>query len=110
MKEFNQYINGKFVNSTSTEMTEVLNPCTEEVLSLIPKGSVIDADKAMEAAHNAQHGWRNLTAIERAGYLHKMAAIIHENRVANYGGGQIFPQNEQPAVRYRRDALSEPGA
>ena len=81
MKEFNQYINGKFVKSTSTEMTEVLNPCTEEVLSLIPKGSVLDAERAMEAAHASQHDWKSLTAIERAGYLNKMAAIIRENRV-----------------------------
>ncbi|WPR71148.1 aldehyde dehydrogenase [Flavobacterium sp. NG2] len=81
MKEFNQYINGKFVKSTSTEVTEVLNPCTEEVLSVIPKGSVEDANKALEAAQAAQHGWNALTAIERAGYLHKMANVIRENRV-----------------------------
>lgn len=81
MKEFNQYINGKFIKSTSTEMTEVLNPCTEEVLSLIPKGSIADADRAMEAAQTAHHAWKSLTAIERAGYLHKMATVIRKNRV-----------------------------
>jgi lactaldehyde dehydrogenase/glycolaldehyde dehydrogenase len=81
MKEFNQYINGRFVKSTSSELTEVLNPCTEEVLSLIPQGSVADANNALEAAQAAQHGWKSLTAIERAGYLHKMAAVIRENRV-----------------------------
>jgi lactaldehyde dehydrogenase/glycolaldehyde dehydrogenase len=81
MKEFNQYINGKFVKSTSNEMTEVINPCTEEVLALIPKGSVADADRAMEAAQTAQKAWKSLTAIERAGYLHKMATVIRENRV-----------------------------
>uniref|UniRef100_UPI0040479B15 aldehyde dehydrogenase n=1 Tax=Mariniflexile sp. TaxID=1979402 RepID=UPI0040479B15 len=81
MKEFNQYINGKFVKSTSSEMTEVLNPCTEEVLSLIPKGSVADANNALEAAQASQHAWKSLTAIERAGYLHKMANVIRENRV-----------------------------
>lgn len=81
MKEFNQYINGRFVKSTSSEMTEVLNPCTEEVLSLIPKGSVADANNAMEVAQASQHAWKSLTAIERAGYLHKMADVIRENRV-----------------------------
>ncbi|MBU2950858.1 aldehyde dehydrogenase [Tamlana agarivorans] len=81
MKEFKQYINGKFVKSTSPEMTEVLNPCTEEVLSIIPQGSITDANNALEAAHASQHGWRSLTAIERAGYLHKMADAIRENRV-----------------------------
>lgn len=81
MKEFNQYINGKFIKSTSSQTTEVLNPCTEEVLSVIPKGSVEDANLALEAAQAAQKSWKSLTAIERAGYLHKMADVIRENRV-----------------------------
>ncbi|WP_369049291.1 aldehyde dehydrogenase [Tenacibaculum sp. UWU-22] len=81
MKEFQQFINGRFVKSSSSEMTEVLNPCTEEVLSLIPKGSVEDANNALEAAQTAQFAWKSLTAIERARYLHKMANVIRENRV-----------------------------
>ncbi|MGJ8744047.1 aldehyde dehydrogenase [Polaribacter sp.] len=81
MKQFNQYINGRFVNSTSTKMTEVLNPCTEEVLSSIPQGSVEDANNALDAAQNAHHAWKSLTAIERANYLNKMAIVIRENRV-----------------------------
>ncbi|MFD2542321.1 aldehyde dehydrogenase [Lacinutrix gracilariae] len=81
MKEFNQFINGKFVKSTSSEVTKVLNPCTEEVLSEIPKGSIEDANKALDAAKESQHAWKSLTAIERANYLHKMATVIRENRV-----------------------------
>lgn len=81
MKEFKQYINGKFVRSTSSEITEVLNPCTEELLSVIPKGSVEDANSALEAAKAAQTDWKNKTAIERAGFLNMMAKVIRENRV-----------------------------
>jgi lactaldehyde dehydrogenase/glycolaldehyde dehydrogenase len=81
MKEFNQYINGKFVKSTNSGVTEVLNPCTEEVLSVIPQGSIVDANNALEAAQAAQHSWKSLAAIERAGYLNKMANVIRENRV-----------------------------
>ncbi|MDV7139167.1 aldehyde dehydrogenase [Maribacter sp. TH_r10] len=82
MKEFKQFINGKFVKSTSTETIEILNPCTEEVLSLMPVGSVADANEALDAAQGAQHNWKSLTAVERAGYLHKMADVIRENRVS----------------------------
>ena len=78
MKEFDQFINGKWVKSTSTRVTEVLNPCTEEVLSTIPEGSVEDANKALNAAKDAQKGWRSMTAIERAGYLHKMASELEK--------------------------------
>ena len=81
MKEFKQYINGRFVKSTSTETIEILNPCTEEVLSLMPTGSVSDANEALDAAQNAHHGWKSLTAVERASYLYKMANVIRENRV-----------------------------
>ena len=81
MKQFDQFINGKFVKSTSTEVTEVLNPCTEEVLSTIPHGSVEDANNALSAAQDAHHGWKSLTAITRANYLNKMATVIRENRI-----------------------------
>lgn len=81
MKEFNQFINGKFVKSTSTKVTKVLNPCTEEVISIIPEGSVEDANLAIDAAYHAQKDWRRLAAIERAKYLNQMADIIRDNRV-----------------------------
>ena len=68
MKTFNQYINGEFVKSSSTDTLEILNPCTEEVLSLMPKGSIKDAELALEAAQISQHTWKSLTAIERANY------------------------------------------
>lgn len=81
MKEFNQFINGKFVKSTSTKVKEVLNPCTEEVLATIPAGAIEDANLALEAAKEAQPSWAALPAIQRASYLHKMAAVIRDNRV-----------------------------
>lgn len=82
MKQFNQFINGKFVKSTSTDVIEILNPCTEEVLSLMPIGSVTDANLALDAAQASQHSWKSLPAIERAGYLNKMATVIRENRIS----------------------------
>ena len=47
MQQFEQFINGRFVKSTSTDVIEILNPCTEEVLSLMPIGSVKDANLAL---------------------------------------------------------------
>jgi len=81
MKEFNQFINGRFVKSTSTKVKEVLNPCTEEVISTIPAGSVEDANLALEAAKEAQPAWQALPAIQKAAYLHKMADTIRANSV-----------------------------
>ncbi|MDV7140371.1 aldehyde dehydrogenase [Maribacter sp. TH_r10] len=81
MKQYNQYINGQFVKSSSTTIIEVINPCTEEVISTIPTGSVEDANLALEAANEAQPAWEALPAIKRASFLHKMATVIRENRI-----------------------------
>jgi lactaldehyde dehydrogenase/glycolaldehyde dehydrogenase len=81
MKHYKQYINGQFVDSKSTGVIEIVNPCTEEVISTIPTGTVEDADNALEAAQAAQPAWEVLPAIQRAAFLHKMADVIRENRV-----------------------------
>jgi len=81
MKQFKQFINGEFVNSTSTNRIEVLNPCTEEVITTISKGSIEDANLALESAKEAQPKWNALPAIQKASFLHRMANVIRENRV-----------------------------
>jgi lactaldehyde dehydrogenase/glycolaldehyde dehydrogenase len=81
MQQFDSFINGEFIKSTPIEITEILNPCTEEVLSTIPYSSREDANKVLNAAKNAHHAWKSLTAITRANYLNKMAIIIRENRI-----------------------------
>lgn len=81
MKHYKQYINGQFVESKATSVIEILNPCTEEVISTISSGTVEDANNALEAAQAAQPAWEALPAIQRAAFLHKMADVIRENRV-----------------------------
>jgi len=81
MKQYKQFINGQFVNSTSTTVIEVLNPCTEAIISTIPTGSVEDANLALEAANESQPIWEALPAIQKAVFLQKMATIIRENRI-----------------------------
>ena len=81
MKHYKQYINGQFIDSKATSVIEILNPCTEEVISTISSGTVEDANNALEAAQAAQPAWEALPAIQRAVFLHKMADVIRENRV-----------------------------
>tara|TARA_R110002073_G_scaffold194676_2_gene353741 strand:+ start:5058 stop:6500 length:1443 start_codon:yes stop_codon:yes gene_type:complete len=81
MKQYKQYINGQFVESRATSVIEILNPCTEEVISTISTGTVEDANNALEAAQASQPAWEALPAIQRAAFLHKMADVIRENRV-----------------------------
>lgn len=72
------YIDGQFVNWQGDNWLDVINPATEEVISRIPDGTAEDARKAIEAAERAQAPWEALPAIERAGWLRKIAAGIRE--------------------------------
>ncbi len=72
------YINGQFVHWQGEKWIDVVNPATEEVISRIPDGSAQQAQEAIDAAAKAQDAWEALPAIERAGWLRKIAAGIRE--------------------------------
>ncbi|WP_044175443.1 aldehyde dehydrogenase [Phytobacter massiliensis] len=70
------YIDGQFVTWQGDAWIDVTNPATEALLSRIPDGTADDARRAIEAAEKAQPAWEALPAIERAGWLRKIAAGI----------------------------------
>jgi len=72
------FIDGQFVSWQGEGWLDVVNPATEEVLARIPDGRAEDARQAIEAAERAQPGWEALPAIERAGWLRKIAAGIRD--------------------------------
>ena len=72
------YIDGQFEPGRGDAWIDVINPATEALLSRIPDGSAEDARRAILAAERAQPGWEALPAIERAGWLRKIAAGIRE--------------------------------
>jgi lactaldehyde dehydrogenase/glycolaldehyde dehydrogenase len=76
-KVYQMYINGAFVKSIET--ISVINPANKKVVSHIPKGTEADVKAAVEAAELAQNSWGKLPAIERAGYLRKIAQKIRDN-------------------------------
>lgn len=74
---YKMYINGEFVESSET--ISVINPSDKKIISYIPKGTQEDVDAAVNAADAAQDSWGKLPAIERAGYLRKIAQKIRDN-------------------------------
>ena len=76
MKDLKMYINGQFCESSNGQWIDVLNPSTEEVISRQPEGTIDDVNRALDAARAAQKSWAKTPAIERAGYLLKMAEGI----------------------------------
>ena len=64
-----QYINGEWVESTSGETLEVINPATEEVAGTIAKGNKEYVEKAVEAADNVYLEFRHTSVKERQDLL-----------------------------------------
>ena len=59
---YRMYIGGQWVESSSNDTIEVLNPTNEEVLATVPDASVEDGRRALEAAREAQPAYSPGTA------------------------------------------------
>ena len=79
MRQYELFINGKFIPNGSRKMIQVLNPATEEVISEVPQATEEDVQAAVDAAYEAQKSWAKIPAIQRAGYLRELAQVVSEN-------------------------------
>jgi aldehyde dehydrogenase (NAD+) len=89
-----QYINGEWIDSTSGETIEVVNPATEEVIGSIAKGNKEDVDKAVEAAENVYIDFRHSSVKERRDLLDKIV--------------QEYKNRKDDIVEAIRDELGSP--
>lgn len=79
MKQYEMYIDGKFIENGSRELLDVMNPATEEFISKVPFATKEDVDIAIDAAYKAQKEWSKLTSVKRAEYLTKVATLMRKN-------------------------------
>ena len=79
IKEYQLFIDGKWVTSTSGETIDIVNPTTEEVVARVQNGTVEEANQALNAADRAQKEWKKLPARSRADLLYKLADEIKAN-------------------------------
>lgn len=70
------YIDGAWIEAEGGNRFEVTNPATGEILDNIPDGGVVDAQKAIAAAHAAQPAWAATTAYARSDILRKAWQIM----------------------------------
>ena len=66
------YIDGKWVDSEGGVRREVINPATEEAVSVITVGTKADVDKAVAAARRAFKTWSKTTREERLAVLNRI--------------------------------------
>jgi acyl-CoA reductase-like NAD-dependent aldehyde dehydrogenase len=76
------FIDGRYVDSRSTESFDDVNPATEEVLCRIPAGSAEDVDLAVTVARRRfeQGAWRDLGPDERKATLLNLARLVVEHK------------------------------
>ena len=78
MTRYKNLVNGEW-KSSEKEIT-IYSPINQEELGTVPAMSQAEVDEAMQAAHAALPAWRALSAVERAAYLHKTAAILERDK------------------------------
>ncbi|HWA93279.1 MAG TPA: aldehyde dehydrogenase [Terracidiphilus sp.] len=79
MKNFENFINGKFVASGGGERIEVKNPATGQTICTVPDSTESDVESAIAAAQAAQSSWEKQPAASRAALLKSLAAKVREN-------------------------------
>src|SRR5213078_724093 len=79
ISSYKNIIGGEWIDSSSGETMEVVNPATGEAIAEVPRGTKDDADRAVEAAKKALPEWLETTPGERAELLLKLADLLDEH-------------------------------
>lgn len=80
IKYTKNFINGKWIDSSSGRSFATINPATGETLAQISQGSAEDIDHAVEKAWQAyEQTWKHTVAEKKADILYKMAQLILEH-------------------------------
>ena len=78
MTRYQNLVNGEW--KSSEKEIKIYSPINQEELGTVPAMSQEEVDEAMQAARAALPAWRALSAVERAAYLHKTAAILERDK------------------------------
>ncbi len=77
-KQYDLFIDGKFVKPNSKKHFATYNPATEEKIAEIAEANEKDVDKAVKAARKAFDKWSKISAKERGKYIYRIARLIQE--------------------------------
>ena len=78
-KQYDLFIDGKWVKPSSGKYFQTINPANEEVLSEVAYGNEKDVDLAVKAARKAYtEVWSVMPAAERAKYIYRIARLMQE--------------------------------
>ncbi|HEY4971326.1 MAG TPA: CoA-acylating methylmalonate-semialdehyde dehydrogenase, partial [Steroidobacteraceae bacterium] len=72
-------LDGKFVESQSSEWRDVVNPATQEVLAQVPFATDAEINAAVASASLAYKTWKNTPLAARARIMLKLQALVREH-------------------------------
>ena len=76
MKEYQNYVNGKWVSSKTRKTFDSLNPATEKSLGAFQLSAKEDVHEAIRAAEKALPKWSGTPAPKRAEYLFEISRLL----------------------------------
>ena len=103
VQEFKMYINGDWVNSSSNNKIDTLNPENNEVWATVPEANEEDVNIAVQAAQNAfDNSWSTLHPRERGKYLRLIAEQLRQNashlgKIETIDTGKLLRETETQA-------------
>lgn len=78
-KTAQNYVSGRWIDPEYESMLDVENPCTGETFARVPLSTAAEANRAIEAAHEAFKDWGQTAASRRAQPIFKLAELIGQN-------------------------------
>jgi malonate-semialdehyde dehydrogenase (acetylating)/methylmalonate-semialdehyde dehydrogenase len=72
-------VDGKWVDSSAKDFTNVCNPSTGEVIAKVPVGTKQDVHTAVAAAQKAFESWKEVPVVERARVMFKFKNLLEQN-------------------------------
>jgi betaine-aldehyde dehydrogenase len=72
------YIGGAYVDATSGETFDTVDPANGETLATVQQASAADVDRAVQSARDGQREWAALTAMQRSRILRRAVEILRE--------------------------------
>ena len=80
VKQYQLFIDGEWVDSYTGDQENITSPTDESVVGSVQMGIEADAQRALEAAAQAQKAWKKVPAKKRADIMRKFAAEIRAQK------------------------------
>ena len=103
IQNFQMYINGEWVDSSSGKKIKSLNPENNEVWATVPEANEKDVNKAVQSAQRAfENDWSKLHPRERAKYLRLIGEELRANaehlgKIETIDTGKLYRETKTQA-------------